>query len=173
MAHRGWRLCRLIASVSGNDMAMSSKTIATLQRVHKNQPEHLQFFRGHRKCPIVFTHVYIPKSVPTFGRHALFPSDRTHPDGESCNKQAYRNERQNVVDEIGHVGNSSVFTYVYFLFYFCSKVNTRSSPPFILGFTNSEYTTADAGCVSGERKRHIQAETHLALRDATCGGSSG
>ncbi len=25
-------------------MAMSSKTIATLQRVHKNQPEHLQFF---------------------------------------------------------------------------------------------------------------------------------
>jgi hypothetical protein len=124
-----------------------------LQRVHKNQPEHLQFFRGHRKCPIVFTHVYIPKPVPTFGRHALFPSDRTHPDGESCNKQAYRNERQNVVDEIGHVGNSSVFTYVYFLFYFCSKVNTRSSPPFILGFTNSEYTTADVGCVSGERKR--------------------
>lgn len=57
-------------------MAMSSKTIATLQRVHKNQPEHLQFFRGHRKCPIVFTHVYIPKSVPTFGRHALIQTTR-------------------------------------------------------------------------------------------------
>ncbi|MBB4092726.1 hypothetical protein HGG72_09805 [Ochrobactrum pecoris] len=46
------------------------------------------------------------------------------------------------MDEIGHVGNSSVFTYVYFLFYFCSKVNTCSGAAFILGFTNSEYTTA-------------------------------
>jgi hypothetical protein len=41
------------------------------------------------------------------------------------------------VDEIGHVGNSSVFTYVYFLFYFCSKVNTHSSTAFNLGFTNN------------------------------------
>ena len=35
-----------------------------------------------------------------------------------------------------------MFTYVYFLFYFCSKVNTRFATAFILGFTNSEYTTA-------------------------------
>ena len=87
MAHRGWRLCRLIALVSGNDMAMSSKTIATLAQVHRNP---------------------------------LFLSDSTYPDGKSCNEQTYRNERQNVVDEIGHVGNSSVFTYVYLLFHFCS-----------------------------------------------------
>lgn len=121
----------------------------------------------------LFTHVFAPKLVPTVGRHALSPSDRTHPDGESCNEQAYRNERQNVVDEIGHVGNSSVFTYVYFLFYFCSKVNTRSDAAFILGFTNGEYTTVEVGCVSGEPKRHVQAETHLALREAAFGGSSG
>lgn len=103
--------------------------------------QSISSFSGSSEMPYRFTHVYIPKPVRTFGRHALFPSDRTHPDGESCNEQAYRNKRQNVVDEIGHVGNSSVFTYVYFLFYFCSKVNTCSATAFILGFTNNEYTT--------------------------------
>src|SRR5690606_8432859 len=121
---------------------MSSKTIAALARVHRNLPKHFQFFRNYRKCPIFLRMSLSPKPVPAFGRHALFPSNRAHPDGESCNEQAYRNERQNVVDEIGHVRNSSVFTYVYFLFYFCSKVNTRFATTFILGFTNSEYTTA-------------------------------
>ena len=108
-------------------------------------------------------------------RNPLFPSNSAHPDGESCNEQAYRNERQNVVDEIGHVGNSSVLTYVYFLFYFCSKVNTRFATAFILGFTNSEYTTAgrnreSTGCPVSNA---LTAEPHLALRDAACGGSSG
>nr|WP_312968574.1 hypothetical protein [Brucella intermedia] len=122
---------------------MSSKTIAPVARVHRNP---------------------------------LFPSNSAHPDGESCNEQAYRNERQNVVDEIGHVGNSSVFTYVYFLFYFCSKVNTRFATAFILGFTNSEYTTAGRNREKRVRVTlpgSLQAEPHLALRDAACGGSSG
>ncbi|MBB5701552.1 hypothetical protein FHS76_001403 [Ochrobactrum daejeonense] len=119
-------------------MAMSSRTTATLKRVHRNP---------------------------------LFPSDRAHPDGESCNEQAYRDEGQNVVDEIGHAGNSSLFTYVYFLFYFCSKVNTRSAPAIILRFMNGEYTTAGGGYPLRQKCSGISR--HPALRDAAFGGSSG
>ncbi|MHC5230593.1 hypothetical protein [Brucella sp. LJL56] len=94
-------------------------------------------------------------TVSQVHKNPLIPSDHTHPDGESCDEQAYRNERQNVVDEIGHVGNSSVFTYVYFLFHFCSEVNTRSGAAFILGFTNSEYTTTDGSL----RRRETEGES--------------
>lgn len=121
---------------------MSSKTIAALALVHRNQPKHFQFSEITGNALSCYACLCPQNRFPLFGRHALFPSNRAHPDGEGCNEQAYRNERQNVVDEIGHVRNSSVFTYVYFLFYFCSKVNTRFATAFILGFTNSEYTTA-------------------------------
>lgn len=124
----GSRLCRSQTSFSGNGMAMSSTSTATMKRVHRNP---------------------------------LLPSDRAHPDGESCDEQAYRNERQNVVDEIGHVRNSSLFTYVYFLFHFCSKVNTHFGTGFILGFTNSEYTTAGR---SRERTKHKQEIARSAAR---------
>ena len=50
-------------------------------------------------------------------------SDCTHPNGESSNEQADGDEGQNVINEIGHGDSSSLFTYVYYLFYLCSKVN--------------------------------------------------
>ncbi len=47
------------------------------------------------------------------------------------------------MDEIGHVGNSSLFTSVYFLFYFCSKVNSELVPCFILRFIKYERAAED------------------------------
>lgn len=133
----GWRLCRPRTSFSGNEAAMSSRTTATLERVHRNP---------------------------------LFPSDRAHPDGESCNEQAYRDEGQNVVDEIGHAGNSSLFTYVYFLFYFCSKVNPPYGQPVILWFTNNEYKAASISLrkrTAEGRARHRTVEGRMFGRSRT------
>lgn len=96
-------------------------------------------FRGMRSpCPAKGTlsqHGYTEEPL-------FFLSDKAHPDREGGDKQADGNEGQNIVDEIGHGNNSSLFTYVYYLFHFCSNVNTCSACPFILGFTNDEQAKA-------------------------------
>lgn len=69
-------------------------------------------------------------------------SDCTHPYGEGRNEKADGDERQNVVDEIGHWNNSSLFTYVYCLFHFCSKVNTHLSDRVYLRFMKNKHANA-------------------------------
>lgn len=64
---------------------------------------------------------YFPKQIRLKrNRFWLETLDGAYPDRKSCNEEAYGNEGQNIVYEIGHVGNSSLFTSVCYLFYFCS-----------------------------------------------------
>ncbi len=69
-------------------------------------------------------------------------SDYAYPDSKGSNEQADGDERQNVVDEIGHWNNSSLFTYVYFLFHFCSEVNTHSAAVMYLRFMKNKHAIA-------------------------------
>ncbi len=122
-------------AASGNGRLLSPTTPVSGNTATKSRATVVTINGVHRRTLITF-------------------SDYTYPDGESGNEQADGDERQNVVDEIGHWNNSSLFTYVYFLFHFCSKVNTRSCRCMYLRFTKNKHAIAGSMATGVEQTRY-------------------